>query len=94
VAKPQEHPLLTAIAKAQYDLTSAQAWLAEVRRQVAALELGEQVGHRCECGVVFRSARRLVEHAYTSHGGTEPEHWIASEALAEEIDDDSEEVAA
>lgn len=84
MAKPQEHPLLTAIAKAQYDLTSAQAWLAEVRRQVAALDLGEPSMHRCNCGIVFRSAQRLAEHVYTSHGGPEPEHWLAGEKLAAE----------
>lgn len=78
-----EHPLLTAIAKAQYDLTSAQAWLAEVRRQVASLDLGEEIRRSCDCGLSFKSAEKLAEHRYTSHDGPEPAHWLAGEQLAE-----------
>lgn len=81
-----EHPILTALAKAQYDLTSAQAWLAEARRQVAALDLAPASEHRCpaeSCGLSFHGPKRLAEHVYVSHGGPEPEHWVAAEALAE-----------
>lgn len=75
-----EHPLLVELAKVQYDLTALKARVSEIQRQVAALNLELPDEHRCECGVVFRSPQRLAEHAYTSHGGPEPEHWIDAEA--------------
>jgi len=74
------HPLLDAIAKAQYDLTSAQAWLAEVRRQVAALNLEPPERHACsECGLSFAGAGKLAEHGYLQHDGPEPAHWVEAE---------------
>lgn len=74
------HPLLDAIAKAQYDLTSAQAWLAEVRRQVAALNLTPSERCVCdECGLSFPGSLRLAEHRYLQHDGPDPEHWVKAE---------------
>jgi hypothetical protein len=78
----KEHPLLRALAKAQYDLTSAQAWLAEVRRQLSDLDLAETPRHNCQCGLSFKSAEKLAEHRYLSHDGCEPAHWLTSEELA------------
>ncbi len=68
--KAVEHPLLVAISKAQYDLTSAQAWLAEVKRQVAALELVAPELPSCEiCGTLRLPATvTMAEHMENVHG--------------------------
>lgn len=62
------HPLLDAIAKAQYDLTSAQAWLAEVRRQVAALNLVPVELPVCEhgCGPLHLPPTTSLEDHYAN----------------------------
>jgi hypothetical protein len=74
------HPLITLARAANYDLTSAKAKLSELERQLAALNLQPEKRHACpDCGLTFRSAFRLTEHAYTSHDGPEPEHWHDAE---------------
>jgi hypothetical protein len=79
----EQHPIMAALSKAQYDLTSAQAWLAEVKRQVAALGIAPAVKHDCnDCGLALPSAYKLAEHRYLQHDGPTPEHWEQSEALA------------
>jgi hypothetical protein len=85
-----QHPILAALSKAQYDLTSAQAWLAEVRRQVAALGLETAAAHICpDCDLDVGGQLRLAEHRYLQHDGPTPEHWERSELLAvhDPIDD-------
>lgn len=66
----QPHPVLDALAKAQYDLTSAQSWLAEVRRQVAALRLEPVELPVCpECGPLHLPVTTtLAEHLENVHG--------------------------
>lgn len=79
----KEHPFLEVITKLQYDLTSIQARLTDLKRNLA-LELPEALpSHRCElCGVDLSGPKRLAEHSYLSHGGPEPEHWRTAETLA------------
>lgn len=78
-----EHPFLEVLTKLQYDLTSIQARVADLKRNLA-LELPAQpLAYRCPmelCGLSFHGPKRLAEHVYVSHDGAEPEHWTASEA--------------
>lgn len=64
------HPVLGALAKAQYDLTSAQSWLAEVRRQVAALGLEPVELPACPvCGPLHLPVTTTIaEHLENVHG--------------------------
>ncbi len=82
-----QHRVFAALAKAQYDLTSAQAWIAEVRRLLASLQLPEMVSSRCEhtgCGLAFPGPLKLGEHVYLTHDGPVPPHWERAEDLAVE----------
>jgi hypothetical protein len=74
-----------AIAMAiRYDLTSAQAKLTELLRQIALVEPTAIV--KCAtCG--YRPAQNmpsLEEHAYRQHGGPLPAAWARAEALADD----------
>lgn len=77
-----------AIAMAiRYDLTSAQAKLTELLRQIALVE--PTAITRCVvCG--YRPAQNmpsLEEHAYRRHGGPLPAAWARDEALDDEEPD-------
>jgi hypothetical protein len=91
----EQHPILAALAKAQYDLTSAQAWLAEVRRQVATLKIEAAAEHVCDaCGLDLAGMFKLAEHRYLQHDGPVPEHWEVAEQIAEPEPDDVAEAIA
>ena len=78
-----DHPFLEVLTKLQYDLTSIQARLTDLKRNLALELPSAPPEHRCEpCGITFKSRFALAEHTYLSHGGPEPEHWAAAEALA------------
>lgn len=84
-----EHPFIEVILKLQYDLTSIQARLTDLKRNLVSELPAEPSAHRCVedgCGLVFRGPKRLAEHSYVSHGGPEPEHWVTAEALTTDAD--------
>ena len=75
---------LTDLAKQiRRDLTHAQTALTELNRQIAALNLPDPNEHRCpDCGIKLRGPLSLAEHAYNSHSGPLPEHYLAAERAA------------
>jgi hypothetical protein len=76
-----EHPFIDVLTKLQYDLTSIQARVTDLKRNLALELPDERPAHRCdECGLPLLGALKLAEHRYLSHDGPEPEHWIAAEA--------------
>lgn len=77
--------------KIRYDLTSAQAKLTELVRQIAILKLDRPAKVVCDylgCGQKFPGPRTLAEHVYHNHNGPEPEHWLAIEAMSAEPPDE------
>lgn len=69
----------------RYDLTAAQAKVTEALEVLARLDLPDPADTRCPtCGAGLRGKRSLAEHAYHSHDGPVPAHWIAAEAQASE----------
>lgn len=82
----REVGLLAVLKKLRYDLTSCQAKLTDAMKMVAALDIAE-AGDRVacpRCGVKCAGPNTMAEHMYHSHGGPEPEHWLAIEAMSEE----------
>jgi len=85
--RASEHPFLEVLTKLQYDLTSIQARVADLKRNLALELPAEPLAYRCPvelCGLSFHGPKRLAEHVYVSHDGAEPEHWKDAEKLTEE----------
>lgn len=67
-----EHPLLEILTKLQYDLTSIQARLADLKREIAKMPVDQQsIPYACpiaSCGITRTSARLIDEHLENVHG--------------------------
>jgi hypothetical protein len=85
-----EPELVTLLKKMRYDLTDLQGKVSEALRMAAALDLPDPGKHRCGgCGIVFRGAAGLAEHAYVSHGGPLPAHYERIEAAAVDAEEEA-----
>jgi hypothetical protein len=79
-----DRDLVVTLRRIRMDLTAAQAKL------TSALELATRLAPapppaRCPaCGLALPSQARLAEHAYLTHDGDEPSHWLDAETRAEE----------
>jgi hypothetical protein len=87
----EEHELFRLARKLRYDATAFQATITEVLDALGRANLPSGRVACEECGAVFRGPQSLAEHKYHSHGGPEPEHWVAAEAMAEEVSAESSE---
>jgi hypothetical protein len=88
----QPSDLYDVLRKLRYDLTAAQAKVTDALNILAALNLADVPAECCPaCGLEFPGPNTLAEHLYVSHDGPEPELWLAAEALAVTVPDDTHE---
>jgi hypothetical protein len=79
----QSKELLELLRRIRMDATAIQAKVSDAMTQLAALELPDASASRCGvCGTRLRGPIALAEHAYNSHAGPLPEHFIAAERAA------------
>jgi hypothetical protein len=79
----QSKELLELLRRIRLDATAIQAKVSDAMTQLAALELPNASASRCGvCGIRLRGPIALAEHAYNSHAGPLPEHFIAAERAA------------
>lgn len=78
-----EHPIWKMLDRMQMDNREQAAKLIELRAIVADLSLPDPKRLICAtCGIGFRGVQQVQEHAYNSHSGPVPEHYLIAERLA------------